>query len=313
MKKSVIFLLFTFSCFAQKSFEAGITFDNDLFTSTEHDRYYTNGIEIFCRYLNKPHSAAVNKKITEFKIGQYIYNPQSVKAANYYVNDRPFAGYLFGHYGQNRFFNNESVLKVNGQLGYVGPNAFGQEVQEFIHNTFGYHRVEGWQYQITNAFAAQLGMFYSHKLFPKTFSRAIDFHARGEINAGTIFNGAQVGLLSRISLKKPLQPVYDSNLYGASLNADKSKYREQSELYLYFSPNINYQLYDATIKGSYFNDSSPVTFPLVPFRFNGEAGIKYRKNNLNLSYTFMYRGKELYNRVITGYYYGSITASWLFK
>jgi hypothetical protein len=51
----------------------------------------------------------------------------------------------------------------------------------------------------------------------------------------------------------------------------------ESEFYFYIAPSINYQLYDATIQGSLFSNRSPITFSLVPYRFNGEAGFKYRK------------------------------------
>jgi hypothetical protein len=104
--------------------------------------------------------------------------------------------------------------------------------------------------------------------------------------------------------------MYDSALHGAALNIDKELSRQQRELFLYINPVINYQNYDATILGSMFNNTSPVTFPLIPFRFNAEAGVKYRYNNWTYSYSFNYRGKELTNRVITGYYYGSIVLSY---
>ena len=106
-------------------------------------------------------------------------------------------------------------------------------------------------------------------------------------------------------------PVYDSALHGASLNHNKEAYREQKEFFLYLNPSVSYMAYDATIQGSMFNDDSPVTFPLIPFRFNAEAGIKYRSNNWNLSYAFNYRGKELTNNVIVGYFYGSVAVSYL--
>jgi hypothetical protein len=32
-----------------------------------------------------------------------------------------------------------------------------------------------------------------------------------------------------------------------------------------------------TTQGSLFNDNSAVTFDLIPIRFNGEVGFKYRK------------------------------------
>jgi hypothetical protein len=49
------------------------------------------------------------------------------------------------------------------------------------------------------------------------------------------------------------------------------------EFYLYIAPSIRYQLYDATIQGSLFNDNSAVTFDLIPIRFNGEVGLNIGK------------------------------------
>lgn len=295
--------------FAQKKpTEIGIVFDNDLYTSSVNDKYYTNGFEFFYRYLGKNSNEKVNKKITEFRVGQYIYNPQTIKADDFFKNDRPFAGYLFGEAGINTFYQNESVLKVIGQLGYVGPNAFGEEMQKAFHDTFGYKKVYGWQYQVKNAFSVQANIFYAIRIFPRKENQ-IDLHFQAEASFGTIFNSITVGPLARFSLKK-LLPVYNSNLYDGSLRADKN-YREESEFYFYISPKLNYQAYDATIQGSMFNDSSPVTFPLEPFRFNGEAGLKYRKNQWNLAYSFVYRGREAKNNVIKGYFYGSIGIGYL--
>lgn len=305
----MLFVLVSCTVLAQKKpTEIGIVFDNDLYVSTVNDKYYTNGFEFFYRYLTDSKNEKANKKIIEFRLGQYIYNPQTIRADNYFKNDRPFAGYLFGEAGLNTFYQNQSVLKINGQIGYVGPNAFGEEVQEVFHETFGYKKVSGWQYQIKNAFAVQANVFYSVKLFPRKESH-VDVQLQAEASVGTIFNSIATGPVARLSLKK-LVPVYNSNLYDGSLRADRN-YKEESEFYLYVSPKLNYQAYDATIQGSIFNDNSPVTFPLEPFRFNADAGLKYRKNHWNLSYSFMWRGREAKNRVIQGYYYGSIGVGYL--
>lgn len=309
LKKLLIVLLASYSVSAQKRpAEIGIVFDNDLYVSTVNDKYYTNGFEFFYRYLISNENEKISKKIVEFRLGQYIYNPQTIRAADINKNDRPFAGYLFGEVGLNTFYQNESVLKVSGQLGYVGPNAFGEEVQRGFHDLFGYRNVYGWEHQIKNAFAVQANVFYSIKLFPKKESY-VDVQLQAEASVGTIFNSLTVGPVARFSLKK-LLPVYNSNLYDGSLRADKN-YKEESEFYFYASPKINYQVYDATIQGSMFNDNSPVTFPIEPFRFNAEAGLKFRKNHLNLSYSFVYRGREAKNRVIEGYFYGSIGVGYL--
>jgi hypothetical protein len=302
---SLLALIIAAFGFAQKPAEAGIISDNDLYTSSVNDKYYTNGFELFYRYLGKNENTSINKKITEFRLGQYIYNPHTRLADNINVNDRPFAGYVFVEAGRNFFYQNESVLKITAQVGYIGPNSFARESQEFFHDVFGYKRVYGWQHQIGNALAVQGGLLFSKKVFSKEFSQNIDFHIQANGNAGTIFTNVSVGILSRISLKK-LLPVYNSNLYDAAVNSNKQVYRGESEFYFYIHPGVNYQLYDATIQGSLFSNNSPVTFDLVPLRFVGEAGFKFRKNKWDLSYSFIYKGKEVDNAVNTGYFYGSI-------
>lgn len=295
----------------QKPAEIGLITDNDLYASPINDQYYTAGLEIFYRYLGNTHNEKVAKKITEFRIGQYIYNPQSVRAEDINVNDRPFAGYLFAEAGINTFYQNESVLKLSFQAGVLGPEAGGEAVQKGLHKIMGYPTVRGWQHQITSTVALQADVFYSHKILGNRFKEKVDFHLLGELNVGTIWNSASIGGMMRISLKKPLQAMYNSSLHGAVLNKDKEMYKEHRELFLYLNPNVQYMQYDATILGSHFNDTSPVTFPLIPFRFNAEVGVKYRYNNWNYSYSFNYRGKELSNNVITGFYYGSIQVSYL--
>ena len=68
----LFFLLFSNAIFSQNtSGELGILVDNDLFSSTVNDQYYTNGIEIFYRFLNQNENQNLNKRITEFQFGQY--------------------------------------------------------------------------------------------------------------------------------------------------------------------------------------------------------------------------------------------------
>jgi hypothetical protein len=307
IKKHVLMILLTsMAVFSQKKpVELGVVLENDLYTSSINDKYYTNGFEIFYRFLTKNQNSKINKKILEFKVGQYIYNPQTINADDFYVNDRPFAGYLFGKIGFLNYYGSENVLKLNFQFGFVGQNAFGQETQSIFHKTFGYKKVRGWQYQINNALSVQGNIFYSQSIISAAKNLNFDLNLVGETNFGTTNTGTSIGFITRIGLKK-LLPIYNSNLYNAALNTDKKASELERELYFYINPNLNYQLYDATIQGSLFKNDSPVTFPLMPFRFQGEAGFKYRNNKWNLSYIFVYRGQEAKNIVIEGYFYGSI-------
>lgn len=308
----IIILLITLPVNAQKPAEISIISDNDLYTSPIHDQYYTNGIELIYRYMSNAKNEKIAKKITEFRVGQYIYNPQSVRTAKINLQDRPYAGYLFAEAGINTFYTSESLLKLNVQFGVVGKESLAQQLQEQLHKLFNYRTVRGWKYQIRTLVGVQTNAVYSEKILANKFNNKTDFHLQGELDVGTIWSGVSVGAMARISLNEDkLKPIYNSVLHNAALLHDKELYTGRRELLLYLNPKVNYQLYDATIQGSLFNDDSPVTFPLIPFRFNAEAGIKYGRNRWNYSFSFNYRGKELSNNVITGYYYGSIVIGYL--
>ena len=158
-----MFSAFTFG--QNKMNEIGLITDNDLYTSSKNDKYYTNGLEFFYRFLVKNDQEAINKKVLEFRIGQYIYNPRTIKANDAKLNDRPFAGYLFAEAGRTSFYQNESVFKVAVQFGFIGVNSFAEEMQKEFHAIFNYKSVQGWQYQIKNAVALQTNFLFSKKLF----------------------------------------------------------------------------------------------------------------------------------------------------
>jgi len=307
-----LLILTTALAFGQsKTAEIGLITDNDLYTSSKNDMYYTNGLELFYRFLSKNENPKINKKITEFRLGQYIYNPRFINEAAVSINDRPFTGYLFAEAGRSFFYQSESVLKTDFQLGFMGPNALGRQTQESFHHLIGYKRVYGWENQLTNAFVVQAHVMYSKKLFPTKHNDFIDLHFQSEANLGTIFDGVSTGFLTRISFRK-LLPVYDSNLHDASVSS-QPQYNVR-EFYFYAMPSVNYQFYDATIEGSMFSKNSPVTFDLEPLRFNAEFGLKYRHNHFNMSYSFIYRGRELNDpetNTNTGYFFGSIRFGYL--
>lgn len=293
-------------CLAQRfPAEIGVVSDNDLYVSTVSDKYYTAGFEFFYRFIT-PASTADVKKIWDFRIGQYIFNPRTRKANDPAVIDRPFAGYLFAEAGKG-YFRPNRVLKWNAQLGIVGPSSFAEETQKAIHFLGGYKKVRGWQHQIHDTFAAQLGLSYAASVLKPGKA---DLNFQGEVNAGTVLVNARVGLLSRFSLKGALLSLQESNLYGGALSSDPGFYKGRREFYFYISPNLKYVGYDATIQGSMFNDDSPVTYGVRPLLFSGEAGFKYRRNRWSVSYSFIYHNKEVKDSPANyGHYYGSVVIS----
>ena len=315
MVKKIILLIFVLQFkvgFAQKlSYEAGIVTENDLYTSIINDKYYTNGLSVYFTYLNKNSNLNINKISTTFRVNQSVFTPKIRNVVLASKVDRPPAGLLFAEMKRNYFYQNENVFKLGFQIGMVGPAAFAEETQRILHQFIGVDQVLGWQFQIKNTLVLQTNFMFSKKMNLLKNAQKVDFHLQSETNLGTVLNGTNLGFSTRIGLKK-LLPIFDSNFYGAALNQDKSVYKSQSEAYFYINSGLNYQLYDATFQGGLFDNSSPITFKLIPFRFVGAAGFKYRKNNLNLSYSFVYQGKEAKSEGLTGYYYGSIGIGFLF-
>lgn len=300
---ATVFLAGCMAVSAQRPHEIGVVSDNDLYVSTVSDKYYTAGFEFFYRYLNRGSNDSV-KTITDFRIGQYIFNPRTRKASDPEVIDRPFAGYLFAEGGKG-YFREREVLKWNAQVGIVGPASFAEQTQKGIHFLFGYKRVYGWEHQVHNTLALQLGGFYARSL---ARGQDLDLNVQAEVNGGTVLMGGTVGLLSRIRLSGSLRSLKDSNLYGAALSEAGSDV--EREFYFFVNPGLKVQWHDATIEGSVFDDDSPKVYPVKTFLFAAEAGLKYRRDRWNLSYSFLYHTKEVADSPRNmGHYYGSIILS----
>ena len=80
MRKKVpfLFLFCAFSLYSQKKFSKEISFitENDLYTSTYNDRYYTNGMFLSFKYLPNKKNEKLEKKIFAWEIGHEMYTPK---------------------------------------------------------------------------------------------------------------------------------------------------------------------------------------------------------------------------------------------
>jgi len=305
-RKNLFLLLIPTLFWSQQkpNFEIGLQLENDSFTSTYNDFYYTNGLFAFANYVSSK-STSEKKIIHGFQIGQQIYNPRNVKSVFPEDHNRPFAGYLFAEYNRTKMYQSNQVFKMSLGLGRIGPDSKAEQFQDWMHETFGFGEILGWEYQIQNLWAVQFGTEYSFPVLNRIASDKIDFHFYSQGEIGTAFTGLSMGSLARISLSKSLTPIQNSNFYNGLGNSKR-------EFYLYVLPKINLQFYDATIQGSMFTDKSEVTFDLKPIRFKGEAGLKFRYNQYNIACAFKYTTDEIKNSSAIGYTFGSLEFSYVF-
>lgn len=316
MKKLLsLFLFFTVSvAFCQKKYAKEFNFisDNDLYVSFYQDRYYTNGLFFTYRYLVKNENDNVAKKTHHLQLGHHIYTPFNPTVSIKQLHDRPFAGLLFGNFGVNTFYKNESIIKYSVSFGVIGSNSYARELQKFIHDIYGFKNAIGWKYQIANALALNGNISYIKSLV-KDASFTNDINWVNTLNVGTVFSDISTGFYTRIGLTS-LQPLTNSIAFNGNLNNASTGFNNKKEVFLYFKPMFSYVHYDATIQGSFLNKNSPVTYLLKPFKFSLETGIRFTSNRFNFGYSIHYYTKKLKSvRVPKGNFYGSLQFNYQFN
>lgn len=314
MKKNIFFLftLFSLSIVSQRKYAKEFSFlnDNDLYTSTFRDRYYTNGMFFTYRYISNNKSDKLEKKIYEFQLAHKMYTPFKATVDLKGNHDRPFAGHLYGSFSVNHFYKNESILKTSLQVGTLGPSALGQELQDLIHDIYGFKKAIGWKYQIKNAVALNLDASYIKKIAKNNI---LDINWVNNARLGTVHTDLSTGIYGRIGLK-PLQSIINSIAFNGNLNNKNTNSNNKIESFFYIKPMFSYVIYDATIQGSFLNKTSPITFELEPFKFTTEIGIRFTLNRFNFGYAVNYHTKKLKNtRVPRGNTYGTIQLNYQFN
>ncbi|MFD0749794.1 lipid A deacylase LpxR family protein [Mucilaginibacter calamicampi] len=267
------------------SSEIGLQSDNDSYLLQGSDRYYTDGIFLFYRHALKTSSnAALQNKVLGFELGQKIYNPQTGNIPSANTVDRPFAGYLYAGASLNLLYKNESNLKLGAQIGMIGPAAGGEGAQKFVHNTFGFYSLNGWMYQIKNAFQLNLSAEYNRLL---ARSDGFDVSASGYANLGTGFTGAGVGPLFRLG---KLGQLFNSiSTQSTAIAKENAPQTNNGEFFVHYKPQFNYVAYDATIEGGLFNkkETGSLEVTRVPVRaiFSNQVGVSFVSKRWVIDYT----------------------------
>jgi lipid A 3-O-deacylase len=145
-----------------------LTFENDAFASS--DRHYTQGS--FISYLSADNRLPRWTDVTldalpsfgyeatakkwGFGLGQEIYTPEDLRNPDLQVDDRPYAGWLFGRFTLQRrgaLSPRWSVLEnFHLDLGMVGPESQAEDTQRVWHGD----DPKGWRHQLKSEFAGAL-------------------------------------------------------------------------------------------------------------------------------------------------------------
>jgi lipid A 3-O-deacylase len=320
MKFKLFFLLIglfgVVNAFAQThSTEIGAETDNDSYLLQGSDRYYTDGIFFYYRHaLDIKNNTKLQNKVLGFEMGQKIFNPQSGSifyngADQPSLIDRPFAAYLYVGSTLNFLYKDESNLKISAQVGVVGPDAFGKQVQDFVHDNFGFYHPSGWEYQINNDFEINLSAEYN-----KLLARAdwIDVSLASYLNLGNGFTGAGVGPLIRLG---SFNQLFNSvSTQSTVSNGEIAGLLHKHELFFYYKPLANYVAYDATIQGGLFDNHSgqEITKDKEPFIFSQQFGVAFTTNRFVFDIAAIFHTLDD-KEMVQSHQWGAVTGLYRFK
>ncbi|MCU7551001.1 lipid A deacylase LpxR family protein [Chitinophagaceae bacterium LB-8] len=298
--KEAALLLFTvlfiaISTSAQKSprhcqCQLTIVSENDNYTFKYKDRYYTNGLAIrFAKTLGNESYTGV-KKVLATEVGQMIFIPFRANLSFRSTMDRPFTGLLYAKGGLSYYSIKNDVLRWNLLAGVIGNDAFGKEVQRWHHKNFNLPYPYGWETQLKSEFGANLQATYYRHLLKPSANNFFEVHAKAEVQAGTFFTQLSSGLMMKLGA---FENAGQSAFGEAGINARSGTTKRNHELFLYFEPQLTYQLYNATVQGGLLTHNEDVyTTGIQPYYYSHRFGAIYAQGGLSLQLGFTYKTKE---------------------
>ncbi|OBT13955.1 hypothetical protein A9264_02110 [Vibrio sp. UCD-FRSSP16_10] len=158
-----IFAMAPLLSFAQTNSSFNFVIDNDSIVTTDKD--YSNGLFLsyssdldikpngFFDSLPGTHFSASTSDGTVHKfsieLGQKMWTPKDIEDPNPIIDERPYAGLL---YLSSTLYSiaPSTVNSYNFLLGTVGPNAYAEETQKYVHSIIKSEDPQGWDNQIEN-------------------------------------------------------------------------------------------------------------------------------------------------------------------
>jgi len=305
-------LLNTFSLFGQESYSKAISVisDNDFYVNPYQDQYYSNGLLVNYHFLKKNYSEKFIKSIISLNLGHSIYTPSKRYKKITTNQDRPFAAIFFGALAKANFTHQNSIKKWEFQFGVLGPAAQGEVVQNWLHRSFGMSESEGWAYQMNNLLALNINYLYLKHLF-SVIDNKIDLSIYFDGSAGTLLTQFDMGFALRVGFI-PLNPIFNTIFFGSNLDTSENQ-EFKKEVFFFLKPRVGYLVYDASISGSLFNNSSPVRYNTIPFQTSLEIGLNVSGRRLDFSYSIFFLSKRPDNAIAKAHEYGRIQLAYRFK
>jgi hypothetical protein len=317
---------------------ATIVFENDYFDlrgrlgpGTTTDRYYTHGTLL--SFVSKCEPMSAFGKLEQFvgfrahprrearwgvALGQNIYTPEDIVAADPNPNDRPYAGWAYVAPSMVIYTpHSASILEL--QLGLVGPSAAADLVQGNWHDAIKIARAQGWTHQLKDevafvVFGERRWVTDAIKIADSPVAGLGDIEAdvtgRAAVALGTVQTSIAGGLDFRIGQGLGADygpPRIRPSLAGASFF---NRPDHQFSWYLFGGVEARAVARDIFLDGNTWVDSPRVD--KEPVVFEAQAGVVatfFRR--VRFVYSYVVRSEEFAGQV-TPSRFGSVSLSVVF-
>lgn len=300
--------------------------ENDLFSGT--DGNYTNGARLSYITPAKPalHIPFIHKNLRLFSgaknsagwmqkiwgldrsdeieynygfaLTQLMFTPETFETSSAPAGERPYAGWLglsFSLHARNQ----HTLNSVEISFGTVGPHAYAQESQDWIHDIINEEKFNGWDSQIPNEFTLNINFNQKRRwdlleAASLPFGLEIDgFHETGYA-LGNYLTDIHVGAMIRVGWNLPVEfsdPRLTETAHTQRLYSNGSDNTQDWSVYFLCGGRGASIFRDITLDGPMFRDFET---GVKKERFVGEvyAGFGVRYNDWECGYVHTLRSKE---------------------
>lgn len=327
----------------RESWTFTLRFENDLFAGT--DQQYTNGIKLswispefdwfqeqdWIRntpllsrlsdfVINRlPYSDDANRqRHLALSAGQKMFTPEDIEQRMLIVDDRPYAGWLYGSVA----YHSKTISQLDTfeiQAGLTGDFSLAEQTQDLIHSLRDIDKANGWDNQLDTEIG--IALIYDRKIRKQPSSLPAanlswDAIAHGGMAVGNVFTHINSGVELRLGWNLPrdfgsalIRPASDTRAPADAGDPRFKSGREGMSFHVFAAMTGRAVIRDVFLDGNTFSDSHNVDKKMLVGDFVIGAGLTWA--SFSLSYAQVLRTPE-FEKQNGSQKFGSINLSYTY-
>ena len=291
----------------------------------EKDGRLQNGIKTMIDLLPYSHEEGRQRNIA-LSFGQKMYTPRDISRRDLIVDDRPYAGWLYGSMAfHSKVIRTEPEQKIGRldtfeiQAGFTGDWSLAEEAQDFIHSIRNIKKANGWDNQIDTELGVAFIYDRKYRIAPRLDlpgQWGVDTIVNAGGAVGNVFTHLNAGVEVRLGWNLPadfgtslIRPAGDTEAPADTSDPRYAADGSGFSFHVFAATEGRVVLHDIFLDGNTFSDSHSIDKKTLVGDFVIGASIIYSR--FKLSYSQVLRTKEFEGQP-SGHNFGSISLSFTY-